>query len=82
MNMRKKVLVMPEQSKGTTPQPDGPAPIIGCTPCRRVLLAFRAQVIAAVRRGRDYRSIAAQYGVRAEDVWQIVAEELADRRAA
>ena len=69
-------------SPGRGPEPPEGSPVSGCRPALYVLADHRANVIAAVRRGRHYRSIAAQYGVSALHVWQMVAEELGERRAA
>lgn len=83
---KSKVLQMPPLVNGDKPEPPDPTVNIGCRPCARMLDSFRNQILSAVRARRSHRSIAAQYGVRIVDIWEIVADELAqrkeDRRAA
>lgn len=62
------------------PQPPSPTVNIGCRPCQRMLDSFRNQILSAVRARRSHRSIAAQYGVSIYDIWEIVADELVERR--
>jgi len=81
-----KVLQMPPLVNVDKPEPPDPTVNIGCRPCMKMLDSFRNQILSAVRQRRSHRSIAAQYGVRIVDIWEIVADELAqrkeDRRAA
>jgi len=53
---------------------------MSCRPCQKMLDSFRNQILSAVRARRSHRSIAAQYGVSIYDIWEIVADELVERR--
>jgi len=65
------------------PQRPDPAPLSGCSrPTMYVLDDYRDNILAAARRGRNYRSIAAQYGINALEVWKIVTDALQVKRAA
>ncbi len=74
---------MPARVDSTDPQPPDPGPNASCgRPCTFILDTHRENIIAAARNGRHYRSIAAQYGVSALDIWRVVSEELHARRRA
>jgi len=72
-----RILRFPKQCNGSGPQGPEPSPFIGCSPVRYRIEDFRANIVAAARQGRHYRSIAAQYGLNALEVWQIVTDALA-----
>lgn len=77
------VLVIPGPSNRPGPQGPDNAPHNGCASPRLYRIEdYRANIVAAARRGRHYRSIAAQYGINALEVWRIVTDELQNRRAA
>lgn len=75
-----KVLQMPKPVNTDPPQPPDPTANASCRPCAKMLDSFRNQILSAVRARRSHRSIAAQYGVRIVDIWEIVADELTERR--
>lgn len=75
-----KVLQMPRPVNTDGPEPPDPTANASCRPCARMLDSFRNQILSAVRQRRSHRSIAAQYGVRIVDIWEIVADELTERR--
>jgi len=75
-----KVLQMKPRVNDQGPEPPDPVANIGCRPCQKMLESFRNQILSAVRQRRSHRSIAAQYGVRIVDIWEIVADELTERR--
>ncbi len=67
---------------GDSPEPPEPAPNSSCSrPTMYRLDAQRDKILAAARGGRSYRSIAAQYGINALEVWHIVIAALPGRSA-
>jgi len=74
------VLRMPPPVNGDKPDPPDPVANMSCRPCQKMLDSFRNQILSAVRARRSHRSIAAQYGVSIYDIWEIVADELVERR--
>ena len=65
------------------PQDPEPLSHIGRSrPCTYVLDDHRDNILAAARRGRNYRHIAKQYGVSALEIWRIVTDALQVKRAA
>jgi len=77
-----RILLFKPRVNGTDPQPPRNTPDGSCSPVRYRLEDFRSNIVAAARSGRHYRSIAAQYGLNALEVWEIVTNELQTRRAA
>lgn len=78
-----RILLFKARANSGPVDPNDPEPLPGCSrPCTYILDEHRDNILAAARRGQHYRSIAAQYGVSALDIWRIVAGELQARRIA
>jgi len=74
------VLQFPAIRKGGPEHPLDPQPNSGCRPTLFILDADA--VVAAARRKRPLKNIAAQFGVTREDVWDVVTDALARKAAA
>ncbi len=71
------LIVFRPRVKPEGPQRPDPTSDPSCSRPRMYMLDdYRANIVAAARKKRHYRSIAAQYGVNSLEIWKIVTDEL------
>lgn len=74
--------LFPHPEEDNTPPPQTPGPAALPNRSLIVLEVHHGKIIHAAKRSRTQRSIAREFGVGVNDIWDVVVEELRSRRAA